>query len=252
MHTDAIDAHKAIEDEELAGLDALEQEVGTEGSRGRALWGATWPKLAAALLAVLAWQVVVWSHWKPDYVLPGPGTVFPKLIDTLEDSLFWQAMGNTLQRAIIGYAISVVLGTVLGAAVARVPVLRKAVGSVITGLQTMPSIAWFPLAILLFQLSEGAIMFVVVMGAAPSIANGLLTGIDQIPPLTLRVGHVLGARGWSMFRSVVLPAALPGYCAGLKQGWAFAWRGLMAGELLVIIGNKPSIGARMDFARQFN
>jgi NitT/TauT family transport system permease protein len=116
----------------------------------------------------------------------------------------------------------------------------------------MPSIAWFPFAILVFKLSEAAILFVIVLGAAPAIANGLIGGVDQIPPLLLRAGRVLGARGPAAWRHVVFPAALPGYVAGLKQGWAFAWRSLMAGELLVIIASRPSIGARLQFARELS
>ena len=120
-------------------------------------------------------------------------------------------------------------------AVARSKVLRSGVGSMITGLQTMPSVAWFPLAILLFGVTEAAILFVVVLGAAPSIANGLIAGIDTVPPIYSRAGRVLGARGFALWRHVMLPAALPSFLGGLKQGWAFAWRSLMAGELLVII-----------------
>jgi len=116
----------------------------------------------------------------------------------------------------------------------------------------MPSIAWFPLAILLFQLSESAILFVVVLGAAPSIANGLIAGVDHVPPLLLRAGRVLGASGLNLYRHVILPASLPSFVAGLKQGWAFAWRSLMAGELLVILANRPSIGARLQFARELS
>lgn len=102
-----------------------------------------------------------------------------------------------------------------------------------------PSIAWFPFAILLFGLSEGAILFVIVLGAAPSIANGLISGVDHTPPLRLRAGKILGARGVASWRHVVIPAALPAIVAGLKQGWAFAWRSLMAGELLVILASRP-------------
>jgi NitT/TauT family transport system permease protein len=91
-----------------------------------------------------------------------------------------------------------------------------------------------------------------VLGAAPSIANGLIAGVDQIPPLLLRAGRTLNARGLALYRHVILPAALPGYVAGLKQGWAFAWRSLMAGELLVIIANQPSLGVRLQFAREFS
>ena len=122
-------------------------------------------------------------------------------------------------------------------------------GSLITGLQTMPSIAWFPLAIVLFKLSESAIMFVIILGAAPAIANGLITGSDHIPPIMLRAGRVLGARRLALYRHVVLPASLPSFVAGLKQGWSFAWRSLMAGELLVVIANKQSIGVQLQVAR---
>jgi NitT/TauT family transport system permease protein len=114
----------------------------------------------------------------------------------------------------------------------------------------MPSVAWFPLAILLFQLGEGAIFFVVVLGAAPSIANGLISGIDHIQPILLRAGRVLGAKRWSAFRYVVLPAALPSFVAGLKQGWAFAWRSLLAGELIVLIPGQFSLGQQLDANRQ--
>jgi NitT/TauT family transport system permease protein len=129
--------------------------------------------------------------------------------------------------------------------------LRTAVGSLITGLQTMPSIAWFPLALLLFRLSEGAIMFVVVIGAAPSIANGLISGIDHVPPLLTRAGRVLGARGLTAYRHVIIPAALPSFLTGLKQGWAFAWRSLIAGELLVTLG-VFSVGFLLQQYRNLN
>jgi NitT/TauT family transport system permease protein len=116
----------------------------------------------------------------------------------------------------------------------------------------MPSIAWFPLAILLFKISEAAILFVVVLGAAPAIANGLIAGADSVPPILRRAGTVLGARGASLYREVVLPGSMPSFVAGLKQGWAFAWRSLMAGELLVIIADRPSIGVQLQVSRDFN
>jgi len=224
--------------------------------RGRALavraWGATWPKLAAAALGLLAWQLVVWSGWRPDYVLPGPLPVFQRLGEDLRQLDFYAGVGITLRRALEGYLLAVALGSVLGLLVARVAVLRKAVGSAILGLQSMPSIAWFPLAILLFQLSEGAIIFVVLLGAAPAIAGGLLSGVDHVPPLLVRVGRTMGASGLTLFRHVILPASLPAFVGGLKQGWAFAWRSLMAGELLVIVNHQQSLGQRLQFARDLS
>jgi NitT/TauT family transport system permease protein len=236
-------------DVELAGIDALDVPIAAAPSRGRRIWSAAWPKLLAAGIFLLLWQVVVWLELKPSYVLPGPVPVFKQLLKDLDSGVLQKAAYNTMQRAVVGYAIAIVLGSILGIAVARSKVLRAAVGSLITGLQTMPTIAWFPLAILLFGLTETAILFVVVLGAGPAIANGVIAGVDHIPPLQLRAGRVLGARGLSLYRHVIVPASLPGYVAGLKQGWAFAWRSLMAGELLVIIAKKPSLGVRLEFAR---
>jgi NitT/TauT family transport system permease protein len=206
------------------------------GDLGRRAWTATWPKLAAVALALGIWQVVVWTGWREEYVLPAPATVLDRLGELIADGTVLDAIGVTMRRAAVGFALAVVIGVIVGGVVASSRIARSAVGSMITGLQTMPSIAWFPLAILLFQLSEGAITFVVVLGAAPSIANGLIAGIDHVPPILLRAGTAMGATGVARFRHVVLPASMPSFVGGLKQGWAFAWRSLMAGELLVTLG----------------
>jgi NitT/TauT family transport system permease protein len=170
----------------------------------------------------------------------------------LTTTRFWEAMAITMQRIAAGFALAIAVGAVIGVAVSRSELLRRAIGSIITGLQSMPSIVWFPFAILVFGLSEAAILFVIVLGAAPAIANGLIAGVDHIPPILLRAGKVLGARGLAAWRHVVLPAALPAFVSGLKQGWAFAWRSLMAGELLVRIASRPSIGVRLDTARELS
>ncbi|MGH2768520.1 MAG: ABC transporter permease [Actinomycetota bacterium] len=192
------------------------------------------------------------SGWKPHYVLPGPVPVLHRLAEDLANGNILAAAAVTMRRAALGFGMALLLGSAVGIAVSSNAYLRRAIGALITGLQTMPSIAWFPLAILLFQLSERAIQFVVVLGAAPAIAVGIIAGIDQIPPLLLRAGRVLGARGLATYRHVVLPAALPGFAGGLKQGWAFAWRSLMAGELLVIISNRSSLGVRLQLAREIS
>ena len=215
------------------------------------LWSWLWPKLAAVVLSLVAWQAIVWSGWRPDYILPGPVAVFERLAQDLGQGDFWVGVGITLRRALVGYACAVVIGSAVGMVVARLPVVRKAVGHAILGLQSMPSIAWFPLAILLFQLTEGAILFVVILGAAPAVATGLLGGVDHVEPLLVRVGRVMGARGLRLYRHVILPAALPGFVGGLKQGWAFAWRSLLAGELLGVVANQPSLGQQLNFAREF-
>ncbi len=234
---------------ELAGLDALETFPEPRPPLWLRAWSATWPKLMALAIAVLLWQCVVWSGWRPEFVLPGPATVFETLRELVGNPTLWDALGTTLLRGAWGFLLSVIIGVGIGLLVAGFPVVRTAVGSLITGLQTMPSIAWFPLAILLFKLSEAAILFVVVLGAAPSVANGLIHGIDHVPPVWKRAGRVLGARGLNAYWFVILPAAGPSFVAGLKQGWAFAWRSLMAGELIVVIANKQSIGGLLQTNR---
>ncbi|HKW60253.1 MAG TPA: ABC transporter permease [Candidatus Dormibacteraeota bacterium] len=215
-------------------------------------WSSVWPKLGAVALVLVGWQVVVWTGWKPDYVLPGPAPVLRRLVEDLSQPDFYEGVAITLRRAVIGYGLALVIGTATGLLVARLTILRKAFGAALLGLQSMPSITWFPLAILLFQLSESAIVFVVLLGAGPAIAAGLLSGVDHVQPLLVRVGRVMGARGLSLYRHVILPAALPAFIGGLKQGWAFAWRSLMAGELIVIVSHQPSLGVRLEFAREFS
>jgi NitT/TauT family transport system permease protein len=230
----------------LTGLDNLETvRVSSHPWRPRNIWSAVWPKLLAIGLVIGVWQLVHLSGWKA-LVLPGPGTVFANLWDQMHHAELWQAIDITMRRAVIGFALSVIIGALIGALVSRIKPLRAAVGSLITALQTMPSIAWFPFAIILFGINTSAIVFVIVLGSAPSVANGLITGVDYIPPLLLRAGKTMGLRRVSLYRHLILPASLPSFVAGLKQAWAFAWRSLMAGELLVIIIGQPSIGALLN------
>jgi NitT/TauT family transport system permease protein len=234
----------------LSGLDRLElaPQPGREFLRGtgaKAL-GGIWPKLLAIVIVLAIWELVYVANIKPHDIFPGPATVLSNLWDQANHSLLWQAIGTTMKRAVIGFALALVIGSVVGALVSRIKVLRAAVGSMLTGLQTMPSIAWFPFAIIFFGLNTSAILFVIVLGAAPSIANGLIAGVDYTPPLLLRAGKTMGLRGVSLYRHLILPASLPTFVAGLKQGWAFAWRSLMAGELLVIIAGTSSIGVLLS------
>ncbi|GII00113.1 ABC transporter permease [Planobispora takensis] len=235
---------------QIAGLDALELADRRKSGLASRIWSGLWPVVSALVLVLLIWQGVVLAGWWPEYVFAGPVTTLGELAGRLGEAEFYQAVGVTMRRAVVGFALAIAVGLVVGALVSRIRPLRRAVGSLITGLQTMPSIAWFPLAILLFGLTESAITFVVILGAAPSIANGLIAGVDYTPPILLRAGHMLGLRRLSLYRHVILPASLPSFLAGLKQGWAFAWRSLMAGELLVIIANQPSLGEQLHYARE--
>jgi NitT/TauT family transport system permease protein len=232
-------------DTTLAGLDALDLGDVRPGADGREraarIARTVWPKVAAIGLVWIIWELIHLSGWKK-LVLPGPGVTLSNLWAQAQTGLLWHAIGDTLERAVIGYALALVIGTVVGLLVARIPPLRAAVGSLITGLQTMPSAAWIPFAIILFGLNTSAIMFIIVMAAAPAIANGLIAGVDYTPPLLLKAGKVMGLRGLSLNRYLILPAALPTFVAGMKQGWAFTWHALLTAELLVLVAGEPSIG----------
>ena len=237
--------------EKLAWLEALEAEPSPD-QQGRRFatraWASVWPKLLAIVIVLAVWQLIHVSGWKKE-IFPGPAATLANLGDQLRTALLWHAIRTTVQRAVVGFGLAVVIGTVVGALVSRIAPLRAAVGSLITALQTMPSIAWFPFAIILFGSNTSAILFVIVLGAAPSIANGLIAGVDYTPPLLLRAGKMMGLRRFSLYRYLILPASLPALVAGLRQGWAFAWRSLLAGELLVEIINQPSLGVLLTNAQ---
>jgi len=233
-------------DPDLA-IPAIAQPPKRVAAYGARAWKATWPKLLAIAIVIGGWQIEVWSGWKKQYVVPSPFTVLDALWH--DPGTMLSASWVTLTHGGQGFLLSMLIGGAVGIAVARVPILRAAIGSIITGLQTMPSVAWVPLAIILFHEGPGTVTFVVVLGAAPSIANGIINGIDHVPPVLLRAGRVLGARGFGALRHVVIPAALPAVIGGLKQGWAFAWRSLMAAELIGSLGGKLGIGQLLNGAQ---
>ena len=231
------------QDDELArlnaGLDALETPVATGPSRSRRWLSGAWPPLVALGLLLLAWELAYRSGIQPTYALPSPMDVGLTVRDQLADGRLPEAMWTSLSRGGLGFLIALAVGTPLGLVIARVSAVRRGIGPLVSSLQSLPAVAWVPAAIIFFGIGNTAIYAVVLLGAAPSIANGMVSGIDQVPPLFRRVGTVLGARGWTMARHVLLPAALPGYIGGLRQGWAFSWRSLMAAELIV---NSPQLG----------
>jgi NitT/TauT family transport system permease protein len=231
----------------LAGLDQLELAPPQRARRHvlAKIWEVAWPKLLALVLALVVWQLIHLSGFKSG-ILPGPATTLTDLWHQLHTAQFWSALGTTLRRAVVGFAIALVIGTVVGALVSRIKPLRAAVGSLITALQTLPSIVWVPFAIILFGATTQAILFVIVMTAAPAIANGLIAGADFMPPLLLRAGKMMGLRRVSLYRHVIMPATLPAFMNGLKQGWAFGWHGLIAAEIVVIILGQPSLGVLLS------
>ncbi|TDC22848.1 ABC transporter permease [Kribbella albertanoniae] len=223
-----------------AGLDALDTPVAaSEGSLARRIAGRALPPIGAIVLLVLVWQVLWAAAFWPEFKLPAPAAVWAQIWELVTTGeilgLFWVSV----HRAVIGFAISLAIAVPLGLAIANIRVVRRGIGPLVSGLQSLPSVAWVPAAILWFGLTDGAIYWVVLLGAVPSIANGLVSGLDQVPPILPRVGKALGADRLGGIRYILLPAALPGFLGGLKQGWAFSWRSLMAAEL---IATSPDLG----------
>ncbi|MDD2857374.1 MAG: ABC transporter permease [Candidatus Nanopelagicales bacterium] len=232
-----------------SGLDALETPR-TEQRKFSAFLFTLLSPIIAIVAILLIWQVVIWLQWQPSYIIPSPSDVWTALGKQVEAEILWQATFNSISRAIKGFILALIIATPIGVALGLNRTLRSIFGPILTGLQQLPSVAWVPAAIIWFGLSDATIYTVVLLGAVPSIANGLISGIDQIPSIILRAGQVLGARGLDRVRHIVLPAAWPGYLAGLEQGWAFAWRSLMAAELIAVspaLG--PGLGQMLDNGR---
>jgi len=205
----------------------------------------------AGLLA--AWEALSRLGPWPDYLMPGPLAVGEALVAGVQSGLFMQGAWVSLLRLGAGYGISLVGGVLVGTLLARFRALDETVGALIVGLQALPSVCWLPLAILWFGLNEQAITFVVVMGSLFSIVLGVQGGIANTSPIFVKAARNLGATGVRLYTQVVLPSAFPTILAGLKQGWAFAWRSLMAAELLYFslsLGNLLQTGRDLNDAAQ--
>ena len=197
------------------------------------------PPVTAVALVLVVWQLLVWANVAPDYKLPAPSEVWGEVRDAWIQGTLLDYIWTSVSRGLLGFLLALAIGTPLGLLVARVAFVRAAIGPILSGLQSLPSVAWVPPAVIWLGLNDRMMYAVILLGAVPSIANGLVAGIDQIPPLFLRAGRTMSATGLRGAWHIVMPGALPGYLAGLKQGWAFSWRSLMAAE---IIASSPDLG----------
>jgi NitT/TauT family transport system permease protein len=198
---------------------------------------------------VLLWEGVFLLGIWPPYLFPSPLTVLRNFLVGFFSGNYLLAIFMSLRRIAIGYGISLVIGIPFGLFLGRIRFLQDTVGAMLLGFQALPSICWLPLALLWFGLSEDAITFVVVMGAVLSIVLSTADGVKNTPPLYLRAAKTMGTKGLDLYMRVVLPAALPSILSGMKIGWSFAWRSLMAGELLYVslgLGHLLSIGRELN------
>ncbi|MBC8059117.1 MAG: ABC transporter permease [Clostridiaceae bacterium] len=194
-------------------------------------------KILFYILLILIWEgiyklgVDILKIWKP-YIFPSPIDVINTLIVLIKDNTIGIAIIASLKRIIVGYLISVIIGVTIGLTIAKFKYLEENLSPLILGLQTLPSICWLPFAILWYGLSESSIIFVIAIGSTFAVAISVKYAIKNVNPLYIRAARTMGAKGSKIYTQVILPAALPDIVSGLKQGWSFAWRALMAGEML--------------------
>ena len=181
------------------------------------------------LIYYLGTQVLEW--WKP-YAVPNPIGVWNSFVRLLMDGGLLLAVLASLKRAFLGFVISIVLGGVIGLAITNSSYLNQNLKPVLLGVQALPSICWVPFAILWYGLNEKSIIFVVVMGSIFSISLTVENGFKSVLPIYVKAAKTMGANQKDLYFRVLLPAALPTFIVGLKQGWSFAWRALMAGEVM--------------------
>jgi len=223
-----------------AGLDALETTQSSRTPFRQTFVQKILPPIIAVALVLVVWQALISFDVVTDpSKLPSPGAVWDQVQQAWLEGKLIGYIWTSVSRGLAGFVLALAIGTPLGLLVARVKFVRAAIGPILSGLQSLPSVAWVPPAVIWLGLNNSMMYAVILLGAVPSIANGLVSGIDQVPPLYLRAGRTLGATGLRGTWHVVMPAALPGYVAGLKQGWAFSWRSLMAAE---IIASFPDLG----------
>ncbi len=213
-----------------------------------------WGRRAVFLVVLVGvWSALHRAGFWPDYVFPSPLAVGQSLLDGLTSGEILRATAASLRRIALGFGLSVLAGVALGLISSRFAWVGDTLGYLTTGFQALPSICWFPLAILWVGLNERAILFVTVAGALFAVAAGVEAGVKSIPPLYLRAAENMGARGIVLYTRVIMPAALPAVLAGLRQGWSFAWRSLMAAELLSVnmgLGHLLSVGRELNDVAQ--
>lgn len=212
-----------------------------------------WPLVRIAVFytsLLVLWQLLYELElWSP-YLFRSPREVWEELRQYIDNGLLQDAVAASMQRMFVGFALAFVAGTVIGIVCGAVRWADETLGSLVLGLQSLPSIAWIPLAILWFGLNDDAIIFVVLMGSVCAIAISARDGVRSIPPLQQRAARVFGASRWQTVRYVTVPGMLPSMVQGLKLGWSFSWRSLMAGE--IIVSGTIGLGGLLQTGRDLN
>jgi sulfonate transport system permease protein len=216
--------------------------------RARRIIAELAPPIVGIAVLVAVWAIV--ASVTDTQAIPSPGAVWSSFVEGLKDGTLLRAAGRTLVRLVFSFAVAVALGIAVGLVLSLHEFTRRAVRPIVVALQITPFVAWVPLAVVWFGVTERAVVFVAIVGSFPAMALATLQAVRQVPPLYERAGRTLGATGFTLYRRIVLPAALPGVMAGLQQAWGFAWKALMAGELIVATAGATGLGHLL--ARQAN
>jgi NitT/TauT family transport system permease protein len=204
------------------------------------------------IVLLVIWETLVRAKvWSP-VLVPSPTDVGKYLVSSIRDGELIRASWTTMKRLVLGYAVSLVMGLPLGLLIARFKFFQDTLGLMALGLQTLPSVCWAPLALLWFGQTEAAMFFIVIMGSLWSITLATDTGVRSVPPIYARAARTMGSRGLHTWLNVILPASLPFIVSGMKQGWAFAWRSLMAAEIYVTILTGFGLGHLLHYGRELH
>jgi NitT/TauT family transport system permease protein len=209
-------------------------------SRARWLVRELTPPLTGIVGAIAIWALI--AATTDTTAIPSPAVVWSAFVEGMRDGTIPEAAFKTLIRLTFSFVVAVVVGVALGLALALNEFARRSIRPLVVALQITPFVAWVPLAVIWFGVTERAVVFVAIVGSFPAMTLATIQAIRQVPPLYERAGRTLGARGWALYRKVIFPAALPGVMAGLQQAWGFAWKALMAGELVVTAANASGLG----------
>ena len=208
--------------------------------------------LSFFILLAVAWHMAVGAGFWSPVLLPAPESVASYLWSSILDGTLEEATLVTIRRLLVGYCIGLLVGLPLGLLTARFKICEDTIGVVALGLQTLPSVCWVPLTLLWFGQTENAMLFVVIMGSLWSVVIAADNGVRHVPPIYARAARTMGSKRFHIWYAVILPASLPFLVSGMKQGWAFAWRSLMAAEIYVTILTGFGLGQLLHFGRELN
>ena len=214
-------------------------------TNARWVWRQAWPVLLTLGVVLAIWAIVSATGAVSTKSLPSPATVWSTFWRLVRDGTIPTATAKTVLRLVVAFGVALVVGTLLGIGLSASSFARRSIGALVVGLRAVPPIAWLPLAAVWFGLNEKAVVFVAIVGGFPSVTLATSNSLRQVPPLLHRAGQTLGARGWTLYRSIIFPAALPGYVSGLQLAWGYCWWSLLAGELITHVARAIGLGQEL-------